>query len=123
MDDSDDIFIFIDNYIAKGEYICQYRSNEGMVCGNPAQRPEGCHIHWKRLQRPLCKQDGCVRPTASKYGYCNLHVNKSHSKAYYHRKKMDKMFRDGQTPEALEQALDKLLQEVVSRKLSLESCP
>jgi len=36
---------------------------------------------------------------------------------------MDKMFQDGQTPEALEQALDKLLQEVVSRKLSLESCP
>ncbi|CAG8593917.1 12025_t:CDS:2 [Funneliformis mosseae] len=60
MDDSNDIFIFIDNYIAKGEYICQYCSNEGM---------------------------------------------------------------DGQTPEALEQALDKLLQEVVSRKLSLESCP
>ena len=33
---------------------------------------------------------------------------------------MDKMFWDGQTPEALEQALDKLLQEVVLRKLSLE---
>jgi hypothetical protein len=50
MDDSDDIFIFTDNYIAKGEYICQYRFNEGMVCGNPAVRPEGCHIHWKRRQ-------------------------------------------------------------------------
>ena len=33
---------------------------------------------------------------------------------------MDKMSRDGQTPEALEQALDRMLQQV---KLSLESCP
>ena len=24
-----------------GEYICQYPSNEGKVCGNPADRPEG----------------------------------------------------------------------------------
>jgi hypothetical protein len=38
----------------------------------------------------------------------------------YHQKKMDKIFRNGQTPEALEQALDKMLQQV---KLSLESCP
>src|SRR4051812_25202144 len=75
MDDSDDIFIFTDNYIAKGEYICQYRSNEGMVCGNPAVRPEGCYIHWKRRQRPQCKQDGCIRRTASKHEFCNLHVN------------------------------------------------
>src|SRR3954453_13058622 len=107
MDDSDDIFIFTD-YIAKGEYICQYLSNEGMVCGNPAERPEGCHIHWKRRRRAPCKRDGCVRPTASKYGYCNLHVNKSHSKAYYQRKKLDKIFQNGQTPEALKEALDKI---------------
>jgi hypothetical protein len=33
---------------------------------------------------------------------------------------MDKIFWDGQTPEALEQALNKMLQQV---KLSLESCP
>ncbi|PKK65515.1 hypothetical protein RhiirC2_786054 [Rhizophagus irregularis] len=92
MDDSNDIFIFTDNYIAKGEYICQYRSDEGIVCGN----------------------------RTSKYGYCNWHVSKCHSKANYHRKKMDKMFWDGQTSEALEQALDKMLQQV---KLSLESCP
>ncbi|GBB85386.1 hypothetical protein RclHR1_11930012 [Rhizophagus clarus] len=107
----------------RSKYICQYLSDEGIVCEGGSTRPEGCHIHWKRCQRALCKQDGCIRLTASKYGYCNLHVNKSHLKAYYHQKKMDKMFRDGQTPEALEQALDKLLQEVVSRKLSLESCP
>ncbi|PKK78504.1 hypothetical protein RhiirC2_705753 [Rhizophagus irregularis] len=54
------------------------------------------------------KRDGCVRPTASKYGYCNLHVNKSHSKAYYQRKKLDKIFQNGQTPEALKEALDKI---------------
>ena len=120
MDDSDDIFIFTDNYIAKGKYICQYPSDEGIVCGNGSTRPEGCSIHWKRRQRAPCKQDGCIRPTASKYGYCNWHVSKSHSKANYHRKKMDKMSRDGQTPEALEQALDRMLQQV---KLSLESCP
>src|SRR3954453_22198740 len=63
MNDSDDIFIFTENYVAKGEYICQYRSNKGMVCGNASERPEGCYIHWKRRQQALCKQDGCVRPT------------------------------------------------------------
>src|SRR5687768_17333164 len=108
MDDSDNIFIFTDNYIAKGEYICQYRSNEGEVCGNGSDRPEGCYIHWKRRQQPLCKQDGCVKPTASKYGYCNLHVNKSHSKVYYHRKKLEKMLQNEQIPEALEEALSKI---------------
>jgi len=102
------------------KYICQYLSDEGIVCGGGSTRPEGCSIHWKRRQRSLCKQDGCIRPTASKYGYCNWHVSKCYSKANYHRKKMDKIFRDGQTPEALEQALDKMLQQV---KLSLESCP
>ncbi|CAG8744510.1 uncharacterized protein OCT59_002579 [Rhizophagus irregularis] len=91
-----------------GKYICQYPSNEGIVCGNGNTRPEGCSIHWKRHQRPLCKQDGCVRPIASKYGYCNLHVNKSYSKANYHRKKLAKMLQNGQTPEALGQALDKM---------------
>ncbi|PKK56207.1 hypothetical protein RhiirC2_800521 [Rhizophagus irregularis] len=73
------------------EYICQYLSDERIVCGGGT----------------------------SKYGYCNWHVSKCHSKANYHQKKMDKMFRDGQTPEALEQALDKMLQQV---KLSLKSC-
>ena len=101
--------IFTDDYIGKeGKYICQYPSDEGIVCGNGSTRPEGCSIHRKKRQRPLCKQDGCVRPTASKYGYCNLHVNKSHSKAYYNRKKLNKMLQNGQTVEALEQALDKI---------------
>src|ERR1044071_2311595 len=104
------------------EYICQYLSDEGIICEGESTRPEGCNIHWKRCQRSLCKQDGCIRPTASKYRFCNRHVNKCHSKANYHRKKMNKMFWNGQTPEALEQALDKLLQQVVFRKLSLESC-
>ena len=90
------------------EYICQYPSDEGIVCGGASTRPEGCSIHWKRRQRPLCKQDGCVRPTASKYEFCNLHVNKCHSKANYHRKKLAKMLQNGQTPEALGQALDRM---------------
>ncbi|CAG8749523.1 13766_t:CDS:2 [Rhizophagus irregularis] len=68
----------------------------------------GCHIHWKRRQRHPCKQDGCVRPIASKYGYCNWHVNKCHSNAYYHQKKLNKMFQSGQTPEAMREALDKI---------------
>ncbi|CAG8721105.1 19036_t:CDS:1, partial [Rhizophagus irregularis] len=55
------------------EYICQYLSDEGIVCGGGSMRPEGCSIHWKRRQRSLCKQDGYIRPTASKYGYCNWH--------------------------------------------------
>ena len=91
-----------------GKYVCQHPDDEGKICGGGSTRPEGCHIHWKRRQRPLCKQDGCVRPTASKYGYCNLHVNKSHSKAYYHQKKLEKMLQNGQIPEALEEALDKM---------------
>ncbi|GBB96364.1 hypothetical protein RclHR1_27370004 [Rhizophagus clarus] len=73
-----------------------------MVCENLAERPEGCHIHWKRCQQPLCKQDEYVRLTASKYEFCNWHVNKYHLKAYYHQKKLDKMLQDGQTPEAIE---------------------
>ncbi|RIA86458.1 hypothetical protein C1645_829221 [Glomus cerebriforme] len=92
----------------EGEYICQYPSNEEMVCGNLADRPEGCHIHWKRCQQALCKQDGCIRWTASKYGYCNWHINKCHSNAYYHRKKLNKMFQSGQTLEAMGEALDKI---------------
>ena len=102
------------------EYICQYPSDEGIVCERANTRPEGCSIHWKRRPRHPCKQDGCIRPTASKYGFCNWHVNKCQSKERYHRKKLDKMRKDGQTPEALEEALDKMLQQV---KLSLESCP
>ena len=31
-----------------------------------------------------------------------------HSNAHYHRKKLDKMFQNGQTPEALGQALNKM---------------
>ncbi|CAB4384672.1 unnamed protein product [Rhizophagus irregularis] len=109
MSDSDDIFIFTEDYIGKGgKYICQYRFDEGIVCGNGSTRPEGCSIHWKRRQRALCKQDGCIRPTASKYGFCNLHVNKCHSKARYHQKKLDKMFQNWQTSEALGKALDRM---------------
>jgi hypothetical protein len=91
-----------------GRHICQYRSNEEKVCGQGCRQPEGCSIHWKRRQRTPCKRDGCVRPTASKYGFCNWHVNKCHSKAQYHRKKLDKMLQDGQTSEAMRQALDKI---------------
>jgi hypothetical protein len=90
------------------KYICQYLSDEGIVCGGGSTRPEGCHIHWKRRQRALCKQDGCIRPTASKYGFCNWHVNKCHSNAYYYRKKLNKMSQSGQTPEAMGEALDKI---------------
>src|SRR5437762_2455969 len=108
MDDSDDIFSSTDNYIAKGEYICQHRSDEGKVCGRGSMRLQGCYIHWRRRQRHPCKHDGCIRWTASKYGFCNWHVNKSHSKAYYNRKKLNKMLQNGQTVEALEQALDKI---------------
>src|SRR3989440_8578438 len=101
--------IFTDDYIGKeGGYICQYLSDEGIVCGNGSTRPEGCSIHWKRRQRALCKQDGCVKPTASKYGFCNLHVQKCHSKAYYQQKKLDKMLQNGQTPDALKRDLDKI---------------
>jgi hypothetical protein len=103
-----------------GKYICQYYSNEGEVCGRESRRPEGCSIHWKRRQRYSCKQDGCERRTKSKYEFCDWHVNKCQSKERYHRKKLDKMLQDGQTPEALEEALDKMLQQV---KLSPESCP
>ncbi|CAG8811049.1 15993_t:CDS:1, partial [Gigaspora rosea] len=85
-----------------------YYSDEGKVCKQGSRREEGCYIHWKRRQRSLSKQDGCRRPTASKYGFCNLHVNKCHSNAYYYQKKLDKMFQNGQTPEALKQALDKI---------------
>ena len=78
-----------------GKYICQYPSDKGEICGGGSTRPEGCSIHWKRRQQALCKQDGCVRPTASKYKFCNLHVNKCHSKANYHLKKLAKMLQNG----------------------------
>ena len=71
----------------RGEFICQHLSNDEDVCGRNSDREEGCKIHWKRRQRALCKQDGCRRPTASKHGFCSLHVDKYHSKEYYHRKK------------------------------------
>ncbi|PKY58169.1 hypothetical protein RhiirA4_479857 [Rhizophagus irregularis] len=45
---------------------------------------------------------------AFKYGFCNLHVNKCHSKANYHQKKLDKIFQDWQTSEALGEALDRM---------------
>ncbi|PKK73419.1 hypothetical protein RhiirC2_776071 [Rhizophagus irregularis] len=73
----------------RGEFICQHFSNEGDVCGRNSDREEGCKIHWKRRQRVLCKQDGCKRPTASKHGFCSLHVDKYHSKEYYQRKKLN----------------------------------
>ena len=91
-----------------GKYVCQHPDDEGKICGGGSIRSEGCHIHWKRRQRHLCKQDGCVRRTASKYGFCSLHVNKSYSKERYHRIKLDKMFQDRKTPEAMGEALDKM---------------
>ena len=90
------------------KYICQYRSNEGEVCGRGSRQEEGCYIHWKRRQRPLCKLIGCELPTASKHELCKFHVNKCYSKEYYHRKKLDKMFQDWQTLETLKEALDRM---------------
>ena len=75
-----------------GKYICHYPNDKGIVCENESTQLEGCSIHWKRRQQALCKQDGYVRLTASKYEFCNLHVNKCHLKANYHQKKLDKMF-------------------------------
>ena len=49
-----------------------------------------------------------VKLTASKYKFCNLHISKCHSKANYHQKKLDKMFQDWQTPEALEEFLNRM---------------
>src|SRR5437868_14542055 len=91
-----------------GKYICQYRSNEGEICGGGSRHPEGCSIHRKRRQRPPCKHEDCIRPTASGYGFCDWHVKKYHSNEYYHRKKLDKMVQNWQTPEAMRQALDKI---------------
>ncbi|RGB21347.1 hypothetical protein C1646_778283 [Rhizophagus diaphanus] len=91
-----------------GKYVYQYPDDEGKICGEGSTRPEGCHIHWKRRQRHPCKQDGCVRQTASKYGFCSLHVNKSYSKEHYHQIKLDKMFQDRKTLEAMGEALDKI---------------
>ncbi len=37
---------FTEDYIRKkGEYICQYYSDEGIVCENGSIWPEGCSIH------------------------------------------------------------------------------
>ncbi|GES88848.1 hypothetical protein GLOIN_2v1781203 [Rhizophagus clarus] len=47
----------------RAEFICQYISNEGNVCGRASTRKEGCKIHWKRRQRNSCKQ--CGKPTTS----------------------------------------------------------
>ena len=71
----------------RGEFIYQHLSNDGDVCGRNFDREKGCKIHWKRRQRALCKQDGCKRSMASKHEFCSLHVDKYHSKEYYHRKK------------------------------------
>jgi hypothetical protein len=71
----------------RAEFICQYISNEGNVCGRASTREEGCKIHWKRRQRNPCKY--CGKPTTSIHGMCNLHVDKYHSKTYYHRKKLN----------------------------------
>ncbi len=45
---------------------------------------------------------------ASKYGFCNLHVNKCYLKANYYQKKLDKMFQDWQTSETLGEALNRM---------------
>jgi hypothetical protein len=78
-----------------GKYICQYPSNEGEVCGQGSNQPEGCYIHRKRRYRPPCKQSGCALLTASGYRFCKLHVNKCYSNEYYHRKKLEKMRQNG----------------------------
>ncbi|GES93780.1 hypothetical protein GLOIN_2v1786063 [Rhizophagus clarus] len=70
-----------------GKYICHYLSDEEIECGGG---------------------NGCIRPTASKYGYCNLHVNKCQSKEKYHRKKLDKMSQNWETLEMLGEALDRM---------------
>ena len=72
-----------------GIYLCQYLSNEGKVCGRPCYRREGCAIHWKRRQRIPCLE--CGKLTASEYSLCNLHADKCYVKAYYYRKKLEKM--------------------------------
>jgi len=62
----------------RAEFICQYLSNKGNICGRACNRQEGCKIHWKRCQRNSCKQ--CEKPTISLHRMCNLHVDKYHSK-------------------------------------------
>ena len=91
-----------------GEYICQYRSNEGEVCEQRSRQEEGCYIHRKRRQRPLCKLIGCELPTASKHGLCKFHVNKCYLKEYYYWKKLNKIIQNKQILEALEQTLDRV---------------
>ena len=71
----------------RAEFICQYLSNKGNICGRASTWEEGCKIHWKRRQQNLCKQ--CRKPTTSTHGMCNLHVDKYHLKTYYHRKKLN----------------------------------
>ena len=47
---------FTEDYIRKeGEYICQYHSDEGIVCESGSTQLERCNIHWKRCQWTLCK--------------------------------------------------------------------
>src|SRR3954453_6858800 len=106
-----------------GKYICQYRFNEGEVCGRGCRHLEGCYIHRKRHQRPLCKVIECELPTTSKHGLCKFHVNPSYSKEYYHRKKLNKMRKNGQTVEALEQALDKIAIKVLCKNALEKSDP
>jgi hypothetical protein len=90
------------------KYICQNRFDKGEVCGRGSREPEGCCFHREKRLGPLCKRPGCTKRTKSEYGFCNLHVNKCHSKAYYDRKKLDKILQNGQTSEAMREALDKM---------------
>ena len=71
----------------RAEFICQYLSNEGIICERACNWQEGCKIHWKRCQRIPCKQ--CGKLTISLHRMCNLHVDKYHSKTYYQKKKLN----------------------------------
>ena len=71
----------------RAEFIYQYLSNEGNICGQACNWQEECKIHWKRCQWNPYKQ--CRKPTTLTHDMCNLHVDKYYLKIYYHRKKLN----------------------------------
>jgi len=52
-----------------GEYNCPYKQYSGKICNKPCIRPEGCCLHWKKEERPLCNKCG-EKSTVSESGRC-----------------------------------------------------
>jgi len=66
------------------DYNCRYIYYSGKICNKPCIRPEGCRLHWKKKERPLCIKCG-EKGTVSESGRCTECIGGYYVQQYINR--------------------------------------